>query len=191
MRLFCAVELPAGTRQTLASAVAGARARLDRDGFDARWTPDENLHLTVWFFGECDDAAADALREKLSTPLPIPRFVMELGGAGVFPSSGVPSILWVGVRDGGASLSRLHTALAVRLEPLGYRPEPRPFHPHVTIARVRGRPSAVLARAAREFGIDPMADAGRCGVADLTLFRSRLSPRGARHEPVVRVPLKE
>lgn len=189
MRLFCAIDLPDVTRQAIAAAGDRIRPPLERLGLDARWTPVDNLHVTLWFFGEQDDAAAEALAAGLSRPLVAPPFGIALGGAGVFPASGPPRVLWVGVREGADGIRALHGTLAARLQDLGCPPEARPFHPHVTLARMRGRPSAGVGRSLRGVRIE-LGGPGRCEVDALTLYRSRLSPRGARYDPVLRVPLK-
>jgi 2'-5' RNA ligase len=67
-----------------------------------------------------------------------------------------------------------------------YEPERRPFWPHVTLARVRG--------AGRGGGprVEPIALAPPEATFDarqVTLYRSHLSPRGARYEPLERVEL--
>jgi 2'-5' RNA ligase len=80
-----------------------------------------------------------------------------------------------------------HAALIERLQPLGYSPEARAYSPHVTLARVKapGRSSTKV----RDALAGEAADCGRMTVTALTLFRSRLSPRGAAYERLLRVPL--
>ena len=63
-----------------------------------------------------------------------------------------------------------------------YTPEKRPFRAHATVARLR--PRARAPRAVSE-APEPLELAG----GPLTLFESRLHPRGARYEPLARVSL--
>ena len=65
-----------------------------------------------------------------------------------------------------------------------YRPEKRPFWPHLTLARVkRGEIAGPLG--------DPAPPPGESfEAAEVVLYRSHLSPTGARYEPLARAPLR-
>ena len=192
MRLFLAAAIPEHVQASAAAAARTLGDRLERSGgLDARWIPAGNLHVTVWFFGEVAAPAVPALEAALATPLPVPPFDVQVGGAGAFPSAGRPRVLWLGLGAPDGAFRRLYDAVAERLEPLGYESETRPFAPHLTVARVRpGGPARVHASLVhRAFEAVP-ADAGRFTVDALTLYESRLSPRGARYDARVRVPLQ-
>ncbi len=189
VRLFVGLELDEGVRKAAAAVAARLETRLAevaRD-FKARWIPDSNLHITIWFFGEIADEAAAVLIEQLRAPLQVSPFELAVRGCGAFPRSGPPRVLWIGTAEGTAGMGEAYAALARRLDTLGYLPEERLYSPHVTMARVKdpGRASRAVRQA---LGDDP-ADCGRTVVGALTLFRSRLSPRGAVYEPLLRVPL--
>lgn len=189
MRLFCAVELPGTLRAALAAAVAVLRRPVERAGVDVRWTPAENLHVTMWFFGEVPADAVAALQTALSRPIPQQPFWIGVGGVGVFPPAGAPRILWAGLREGAEALQHMYAALTARLATVGYTPDRDTFHPHVTIGRVRARPTRAGAAAMRQAHLADLGEHGRARVEALTLFQSRLSPRGAQYEPLQRVPL--
>jgi 2'-5' RNA ligase len=104
----------------------------------------------------------------------------------VFPPHGDPRVFWIGVGAGGDSMIALYNELAARLKPLGFEPERRPYSAHLTIARVK----ACQSRKVRDVVRDLAADAGRCRVHAVTVFRSRLSPKGASYEPLLRVALE-
>ncbi len=189
MRLFIGLELDEPVRTAAAVVAARLETRLSevaRD-FKARWIPDANLHVTIWFLGEIADEATAVLIEQLRGPLPVSPFELAVRGCGAFPRSGVPRVLWIGTAEGTAAVVDAHAALAVRLAPLGYRPEARAYSPHVTMARVKEPGRA--ARAVRQVLADDPADCGRTAVGALTLFRSRLSPQGPLYERLLRVPL--
>jgi 2'-5' RNA ligase len=190
VRLFAGIELDDAVRSGCAAAardLAGA-LRAARVNLDIRWIPEENLHITLWFFGEVPDGKAEQLVETLRAPWPVPPFALAISGAGAFPPSGVPRIVWLGLSQGARSLAAVYDELSVRLPRLGFEPERRAYHPHVTIGRVR-EPAR---RAARARGVLEAAAvrSGEQHVTAVTLFRSRLSPAGAKYEPLVRVPLQ-
>jgi 2'-5' RNA ligase len=191
MRLFIGVELDARVRSAAADVGAELRELLRAriPNLDARWIPAGNLHITLWFIGEvAEERAAEISGAVGASPFPVPAFDVSFEGCGVFPPSGPPRVIWVGIRDGVRGLQGLHGELARRLAPLGLLPERRTFAPHLTIARIKDVPSGA-ARLVRDTLAAVPASCGAAAVGAVTLFRSRLSPRGATYEPLLRVPL--
>lgn len=191
MRLFVAVELDERVR--IAAAEAGERLRKalsrQRVRLDARWVPAGNLHITLWFIGEVDDARAEAIVSALQPRFAHSPFDLVMGGLGVFPPSGPPRVIWLGVRSGQEGLEAVHTEAGARLRPLGIEPERRPFSAHVTLARVKDAPRGSGAAVRRVLSGMP-AEAGTSTVLAVTLFRSRVSSTGAVYESILRVPLR-
>lgn len=190
MRLFLAVELVDEVREAAAAAASRLRQRLEAAGrVDARWTPAENLHITLWFLGELDDHRAAGLAAALRQPFASDVFDVHVGGFGVFPPRGRPRVLWLGVDEGAEELRALHRELGGRLAPLGFEGDHRPFHPHLTIARVRdGGGRRALAPIAAAL-LDVPSEAGTSPITAVTLFQSRLSAKGAQYDALLRVPL--
>jgi RNA 2',3'-cyclic 3'-phosphodiesterase len=192
LRLFIGVELDEPLRAACAAAARGLQERLRRARVTlaVRWTAEENLHITVWFLGHVPEEQTAIIVDRLQPVWAAPAFPVTVSGAGAFPPSGPPRTLWLGITQGADCMADLYRELAPRLAPLGFEPERRDYHPHITIGRVtgaRGGPSR-QARAIIETAGGPV---GSCPVRSLTLFRSHLSPSGARYEPLLRVPLKE
>jgi 2'-5' RNA ligase len=189
VRLFVGVELDDPLRAASAAAAEDLERQLRRARSDllVRWTPEQNLHITLWFLGYVHDDKAIAVSASLQTTWSLPAFPFTISGAGVFPTSGPPRILWLGVTRGTDGFSDLNRELAERLVPLGYARESRPYHPHITVGRIKDA-SPASARTARA--------AFRCGdvasghVRTVTLFVSRPVTGGARYDPLLRVPLK-
>lgn len=188
MRLFVAVELDESIRAAAGSAGQALRSRLPHDVV-ARWVPEENIHVTLWFLGEVEEARVAAVLAALESPFDLQPFSMSLDGLGAFPPSGAPRVLWLGVGRGAAELRMLHGRLSARLEPLGFARERRPYSAHVTLARVKDLGSRRSQVAVRRVLAEAVAPVSSSPVKAVTLFRSRLSPKGASYEPVLRVPL--
>jgi 2'-5' RNA ligase len=93
------------------------------------------------------------------------------------------------VTSGSDGLARLHRELTARLTPLGFEPERRPYSAHLTIARVKdvGGPSRASVRTMLN---NRRAIAGKCRIEAVTIFRSRVSSKGATYEVLKRVELK-
>lgn len=134
-RLFVALEIPAGARAELAELVALGRQRFPRE---VRWTPPENIHLTLKFLGECDVGRVAEIRDRLDSVLTDPDSLsLAFGATGVFPNWRAPRVLWVGLRGQVAGLERRQQAVDTELAKAGFPPETRPFRPHLTLGRVR------------------------------------------------------
>lgn len=187
MRLFVGVELGSDVRARAAGIAEALRHRVEsvRPPVDLRWVAPENLHITLWFIGNVDHARASAIRSALDRPFATAAFDLPVGGCGVFPRSGPPRVIWIGTQA-AAEMSRLYGEVRDRLLPLGFEEERRPYSAHVTIARVR---EARAGRELRELLGRTPAVCGVSRVTAVTLFLSRLSPKGAAYEPLLRVPL--
>jgi 2'-5' RNA ligase len=180
MRLFAGVDLPGEVKDVLSTLVE----RLRPDAPDAKWVPRDNLHLTMSFLGEVDEARApeivDALTEAAANePGPIDT---ALEGTGAFPSVRRARVLWVGLEDPDGRLAALARAVAAGLEPLGFPRETRPWTPHLTIARFRAPADATSMAGAR---VEHMTFA----VPAITLFRSRLARPSPKYEPLAARPI--
>jgi len=170
IRAFLAVELSDTARAALERTLADLQ---QAGGPHVRWTPAGNAHVTLHFFGSESRArletAARALRAAdLGRP-----YEAELGRVGAFPDLRAPRILWIGLARGGAETVELQRKAMTVLAGLGFVPEPRPFHPHVTIGRLRprSRAPAALRKATRLPGL---VRPGAFRVASLSLMQSRL-----------------
>jgi RNA 2',3'-cyclic 3'-phosphodiesterase len=187
VRLFIGVELDEKVRSA-AALIAGDLARQLERRVTARWVPAANLHITLWFIGHVQDERGDEIRRVLERPFNSAAFELHLAGAGTFPRSGPPRVIWIGVQSGTESLVRLHSEISTRLVPIGIEPERRAYSAHLTIARVNSSVRGDYARI-RATLAETAADAGTCRIAAVTLFQSHVSSKGATYEPLLRVPL--
>jgi len=190
MRLFVGLALPEALTRALGEAAGYIRTEITRaaPGAVVRWIDTGSLHITLWFLGEVGETQAAALKTSLDSPVPTPSFPLVIGGAGAFPERGPLRALWFGIMAGRESLLSIHGELRLRLTPLGFPPEERPYSPHLTVARVKAmtRHDAPPVRRILE---EHTEEIGRCEVAAVTLFRSRPSSAGSQYEPLLRVPL--
>jgi 2'-5' RNA ligase len=190
MRLFVAVDLDEARRLVAGRAAADLAGRLGPQGLGraAKWVEPRNLHLTIRFIGETDDARAARIQQALAPVLLTPAFDLALGGPGVFPPGGSPRVLWMGIVQGASALADLHDEVEGRLQAIGEPPEARGFSAHLTLARFkdldRARGEAVR-RALREVRVA----AGACRIEAATLYQSRLSPGGPTYTALLRSPL--
>ena len=182
-RVFCAVELPDVVRTRLADHVLRLRKEVPEAA--ASWSRVENIHLTLKFFGNVEvkriekiSEAAERVVKQFST------VQIGVGGTGVFPRPSRPQVLWIGVSDPSGQLTALQTKFENECAVEGFEKEDRAYHPHLTIARLRKPEGARdLADTHLQMQFDPI----EVYVEELVLFRSELSPKGARYTPISRV----
>lgn len=125
MRLFFGIYPPEG----VVDEAVEIRDRVRRAYGEAKWVEKARLHVTLQFLGEADkDDAVRVAREVAARHAP---FAIALGGVGDFGH-----VLWIGVLDPEA-LTALADDLGRDLRTAGFALDDRPFHPHLTIARVK------------------------------------------------------
>lgn len=181
-RLFIAIELPAEIRHTINQHID--RLRADLPEVRASWVREQNLHLTLKFFGDTPLERIEPVSRALQAAATgMTQFEIVIRDRGAFPPRGKPSVLWIGIADPSANLNKLHNALENECERAGFARDARSFHPHLTIARLRGSPGA---RKLAELHKSTELEALRVRVHDVCLIRSELSSAGSRYTVVAR-----
>jgi len=169
-RLFVAIRPPEHIRDLLIDAMDHSP--------DFRWQDDDQLHITLRFIGEVERPIADDLADALGRVRAEP-FAIRVQAVGRFGqrSSGA---LWAGVEP-KAPLAALASKIERACVAVGLEPEHRAFHPHITLARWKGRRSREVGdfiERRRGLTSEPF------DVTEFTLFESRLSRHGAHYEEV-------
>lgn len=185
-RLFCAIDLTSKARDRVVQHVANLREKVPEAS--ASWSRAENIHLTIKFIGEvAPTRAADLSQAACRAIAGMTRFEFELEGAGSFPKQGPPKVLWIGIVDALGKLSELYRRLEEECARGGFAKEPRAFHPHLTVARLRKPHGArTLAAAHKELGFQSLT----VPVTELLVIRSELSSQGSKYTVVSRHELQ-
>ena len=181
MRLFFAIELPPSVQAAL------GRLNPKDENRDYRWSDPSLLHVTLAFLGEQPAERLELLQRVGEAAAGASRpGTLRLGEVGSFGSRRAPRVLWVGLDGDLQAVSALQTRLAAGLRQAGFTLDDRPFTPHVTLARRREQ-----ARGGPPAGWPPTDRPRHTAFAldRLTLFESRLSPRGPTYTPVFHFPL--
>ena len=183
MRLFVSVGLDG-----LTAAVRAVQERFEGAGGLSLVDPGQ-AHVTLKFLGEVEPGRVDKVADELAGAVAdsgVGRFTAEFGGLGVFPHLGYISVVWLGVREGGERLTRLHEAIENRTVAMGFEPEDHDFTPHVTLARMEHAGGKELVQDVVE-SQDP--GAGRLQVEEVRLTESVLTDEGPEYRTVSAVPL--
>lgn len=197
LRTFVAIDLPDAVKQEFAVRRDALRSALAAQGVAGglRWSDPRGLHLTLRFLGETTPAQCQALARSLREVAGrYGPFRLQLGAPGVFPNAAQPRVLWVGLGGDVARLVALQAQVEARVQALGFAAEPKPFAPHITLARVgrdAGRAEVqALGRVLTTLWAraEPVA-ASSFVVTRLIHYRSELRRGGAVYTPLADIPL--
>lgn len=186
-RTFLAVAVPA----TLERKLTRLQAQLSGEAPGVRWEVAMPFHITLAFLGEVGHGDLNAVcLAAAEASAPFERFALNLEGIGAFPDPARPRVVWAGLgADGVEPLRALQAAVTSAIARLDYRPESRPFHPHVTLGRFGpGRhPARDFTNLVSHYRT---WHAGPFDVAEVVVFGSTLTRDGPVYAPLGRAPLK-
>jgi RNA 2',3'-cyclic 3'-phosphodiesterase len=170
LRLFVALRLPEDVLDVVES--------WQRDHLHGvRAVPREQLHVTVAFLGHRPAGELDAVLHELRAAAARAPADVRLAAARYRETRSVAMLV---LDDPGGGATAFATDVQARLERIGsYRRAGRPWLPHLTVARFRGRPGLRLEP-------PPM---GTFVPSDAAAYLSRLRPGGAQYEVLESVVL--
>ncbi|MHA1730574.1 MAG: RNA 2',3'-cyclic phosphodiesterase [Promethearchaeota archaeon] len=175
-RAFLAVDV---TGEGVLDALQGVQGEFAKLGIRMKLVERENIHITVKFLGEVDDALLPrihaALQERVNGVPPLDEgFEVEVSGVGQFSYR----VLWAGIKGDGGKFTGIFQEIEDFLEEFGFAREKRKFRPHVTLARLKFVPRdrkddwMSLVRQYRNEAFGNMV------VRRVELKKSTLTPRG-------------
>ena len=185
VRAFIAIAV----EPELAADVKKVQQRLNSPGGVVRWINPEHLHLTLHFLGNVAagqlHALASALRRACARTAP---FHLALEGAGCFPNTKSPRVVWIGIRGDLEPLRKLQEQIAQETKNFGDHGDERAFQPHLTIGRVKASGSEGR-KAGHAIELVTVPKLGDWTVHHVLLVQSELSPDGARYATLAAVAL--
>ena len=173
IRSFLAIELPEAIRRKIEEV----QKDLKLSHADVRWVNPQNIHLTLKFFGNIDESRIDPIVKSLEGPIQTTSpFSLSIRGMGSFPHFKNPRVIWMGFQEGKEVLAALQKGADGELIKIGFEPEGRDFHPHLTLGRAksnRGRDELIgrMEKYQEE-------EFGNFRVERVILFKSDLKPSG-------------
>ncbi|MCJ7644678.1 MAG: RNA 2',3'-cyclic phosphodiesterase [Candidatus Aminicenantes bacterium] len=186
MRTFVAIDLAPDLKINLEALIRNIK----KGAKGIKWTNSAGMHLTLKFLGDIPpEKAGDVIvllktiAEKHST------FPLQMKGTGTFPPGRKwgTRVIWAGIAE-TPELMVLHEGMEEGFERIGFPREGRPFHPHMTLGRVKSPD-----------GLEPVLDElekyretdfGRMMVDRIRFFESFLKPGGADHSVLAEVEFR-
>lgn len=102
-----------------------------------KWTDAENIHITLAFLGDTDEARIPVLDRMLAENCTgFGPFGLRLTGLGLFRNLRDPRIIWAGIED-TRRIAELNGLVAAGLKKNDFPVEERPFSPHLTLGRIK------------------------------------------------------
>ena len=188
LRTFVALELPSSLAYELHDR---AEELAEHDPALAVPAP-EHLHLTLAFLGDTwiEDVhrIAKALQRAAAGTPAIP---VACPGLGAFPDAARARVVHAPVVDLSEAdvLAGLHERIGVELEELGFPRERRRWQPHVTLARLRGRPAEATVEAVRAAASEPTDQGPEAILSLLALISSDPAAREYRYKNLTTIHL--
>ncbi|MFT5470548.1 MAG: 2'-5' RNA ligase [Verrucomicrobiales bacterium] len=183
IRVFFALRPDEGAVQQLLKRIDGLRSR----GWEkcARFSGEQNLHLTLRFVGE---VAPEALEKLLAGAKEIAAelrpFDYQIGGTTLFPRVSRARIVAAKIESPPPELKTLARRLDRLAVECGLAEEKFPYRPHITLARLQAAKSRPRLAAQGNFTIQQHA-------SEFVIYRSTLNPEEAEYEPMESFPFGE
>ena len=171
MRLFLGLALSDEAR----AAMERVSLRLRAAGDGLRWSSPEQWHITLAFLGLVEGAGESVLLRELRR-IRLQGAPLEIDGLGIFERVG---ILYAAVEVTQA-LSELQRATAEAVRASGLTLEDRPYRPHVTLARSKGRAGMQALKRLRPL-LEQQRPRARWTAAEFVLYESQPSPGGSQY----------
>jgi RNA 2',3'-cyclic 3'-phosphodiesterase len=178
VRLFLAINFEPELRRVIHDATSTLRDAAP----SMTWVREPQLHLTLKFFGEQPPEVADRVSTAMADVALRHRQVpISIGGVGAFPNLRRPRVVWMGIEQ-SPRLELLHHDVEVACEAAGFEIDARPFRPHLTLARSKGKGRSTveelhaLSRAAKQTKTEVESI-----VTSIDLMASELSSNGSTY----------
>jgi RNA 2',3'-cyclic 3'-phosphodiesterase len=188
LRTFIAVEMS----PSVISRAGDLIDKLRIAAAEINWVRLQQMHLTLKFLGDVPDIETpDICRVVNEVAADFEPFEITCRGVGAFPNARDPRTLWIGIEDGLDELKQLQAAIDEGLKAkLGYHKEPRGFHPHLTIGRVKREPPGSRGELTQLLEKYVHFDADLAVIDEVVTFASFLSrSQGPTHDALGRAEL--
>ena len=148
-----------------------------------RWTAPESWHITLQFLGNATEEQLECLKVRLRE-VRAAAVSVKLGDLGCFDRAGV-FFADVPVTP---EISALQRSIVAATSLCGFAAEARPFHPHITLARLKGQGRGAELRALKS-KIHSQPAFTPFTAREFVLYESHLGAGGARYEARMRMAL--
>jgi 2'-5' RNA ligase len=134
IRTFVAFDTPSPIKDEMEKL----QSELKKAGADVKWERKDKFHATIKFLGDVSEEKLPAVLNEISA---IVSKTLETEviyqNLGAFPNKYNPRVIWIGCDNPEGILLSFKNMLDQKLFQFGFDIENRPFHPHITLGRIR------------------------------------------------------
>jgi 2'-5' RNA ligase len=179
VRLFVALQISEDIRERFA-ALINELGRVDAKSAakKPRWVAPKNLHVTLKFIGNTDEAKLDSIRAALSAVRSARAVRLHFRTIGFFPNAQRPRVIWGGM-EASENLVPLATEIDRGLAAAGFAAETHEYQPHLTLARLD--PPAMSGELQKAIEGNTARNFGELLTGEFHLIESKLKPAGAEY----------
>jgi RNA 2',3'-cyclic 3'-phosphodiesterase len=181
-RVFAAIDISDEARRSIGEYRASLQAEFAHA--PVRWEKSEKLHITLKFAGSLSDEELEMFKlQAREAAVNVATCRIAVIATGAFVKSRGPSVLWLGIEIVSGdpdSFTRLNSELESESK--------RPFHPHITIARIK---DAKNARSLIDKHLASTFESAEFEVKELVIYESKLLPAGSVYSKLEAFPLGE
>lgn len=187
MRVFIAIDISQAAKKEVGKLLKVWQKK----HWPVKWVEPEKLHLTLAFLGKMDKDKLQLIKlacQKAAQD--ISPFKVSFKGLGCFPSYGWPRVIWLGLKGDLKSLARLQKKVKENLTKAGLKFKPRPFSPHITLARVKKMPLKQRREIGRQLKKTRILDLkSKSLIKKVIIYQSRCSSKGSVYQKLAQISL--
>ena len=177
MRTFLALPIREDVRKRVNSFVKEVSKRIKSR---VKWVEEENLHFTIFFFGEVEERQVERIESVINGKIHLlKKFNVRLNGLSFFPNERRVRVVWIGVKEGSDEMKSIYSTLYPEFSRfLKIRKEN--FVPHLTIGRAKFGLNESEVKLLKEENLTTSSFT----IDRLVLFESKLTPKGPIYTPL-------
>jgi 2'-5' RNA ligase len=152
----------------------------------SRFVNPMQFHYTLAFLGNLPSSRIARLNDELTSKIRHRPFSLIIRALGCFPTGKSPKVFWLGAGE-EENREVIDLARDVRTVCMasGFIPDEKPFMPHVTIARAKGKISGTLIQKMETVTFQPI----EFTCSEFRIMKSQLSAAGATYTTLFTIPL--
>ncbi len=163
------------------------RRELSQQSRGVRWVKEDAVHITLKFLGDTEMSRIPVIEQALLfAASAIEIFSVSVQNTGAFPNFKRPRVFWIGLNDKTGNAVQVQENIEQELETVGVPRSDKPFHPHLTLGRVKNPKEAIPVTTRLE---NLVVDWGEQTIDTVTLMKSDLTPTGPLYTPLRRIAL--
>ncbi len=153
----------------------------------AKWEKENKFHITVEFLGDKTEEWLQQLNNEARKLIILKKFNIVLTHCGSFPTSHSPKVFWIGSHpEENPKLIEVAEMVRKTAKSLNHIPDKKPFHPHITVGRAKGKISSDLIQKLESVTFHPL----EFSCNEIVIMKSVLAQTSSTYSTLFTIPLK-